>query len=88
MARLELENADMAGLGAGASADIIFEMGLAYASGRDGEMDLVAAHKWLNIAAIKGSARAAQLRTEVAQSMSKAELARALRQARQWMTEH
>lgn len=88
MARIELENADMAGLGAGTNADIIFEMGLAFASGRNGEMDLVSAHKWLNIAAIKGSARAAAMRTEIAQTMTKPELASALRQARQWMTEH
>ncbi|MEO1746886.1 MAG: sel1 repeat family protein, partial [Pseudomonadota bacterium] len=41
-----------------------------------------------NIAAIKGSPRAAALRSEIAETMSKAELARALREARQWMTQH
>ena len=44
MARLELENVEFAGLGAGANADILFEMGLACATGRDGETDLIAAH--------------------------------------------
>ncbi|WP_349364093.1 MAG: sel1 repeat family protein [Roseitalea porphyridii] len=88
MARLEIENADFAGLGANANADILFEMGLACATGRDGATDLVAAHKWFNIAAIKGSARAGALRAEIAETMSKAELAKALRDAREWMTRH
>ena len=52
------------------------------------ETDLIAAHKWFNIAAIKGSDRAAEMRSELAASMSKAELAEALRAAREWMTMH
>ena len=48
-------------------------------------MDLVAAHKWLNIAAIKGSERAASLRADLARNMTKADLAAALRAARDWM---
>ena len=51
-------------------------------------LDLVAAHKWLNIAAIKGSERAALLRADLGRSMSKTELAKALRAAREWMTVH
>jgi hypothetical protein len=49
---------------------------------------MVAAHKWFNIAAIKGSQRAAELRSEVSATMSKVEIARALREAREWMTMH
>jgi uncharacterized protein len=63
-------------------------MGLMYATGRECGQDLVAAHKWLNIAAIKGSDRAAELRADVAATMSKSELAAALRAAREWMTMH
>jgi TPR repeat protein len=59
-----------------------------YASGRDCEADMVAAHKWFNIAAIKGSERAAELRAELAGSMTKPEIVRALREAREWMTTH
>jgi uncharacterized protein len=59
-----------------------------YATGRGCGIDLVAAHKWLNIAAIKGCERAAELRQDVAQTMSKLELAEALRAAREWMTMH
>ena len=75
-------------IGANAQADILFELGLMYATGRDCEADVVAAHKWFNIAAIKGSARAADLRAELAANMSKADIARALREAREWMTLH
>jgi uncharacterized protein len=49
---------------------------------------MVAAHKWFNIAAIKGSDRAAQVRAELSATISKPELARALREAREWMTMH
>ena len=68
--------------------DALFEMGLKYATGRGCDVDLVAAHKWLNIAAIKGSDRAAELRSDLAASMSKTQLAEALRAAREWMTMH
>ena len=69
-------------------ADALCEMGLKYATGRGCSVDLIAAHKWLNIAAIKGSDRAAELRSDVAASMSKLQLAEALRAAREWMTMH
>ncbi|RUZ13341.1 sel1 repeat family protein, partial [Mesorhizobium sp. M7A.F.Ca.US.006.04.2.1] len=62
--------------------------GMMYATGRDCETDVVAAHKWFNIAAIKGSARAAELRSELSAAMSKVEIATALREAREWMTMH
>lgn len=67
---------------------ILLEMGMKYAIGRDCEIDVVEAHKWLNIAAIRGNEKAAQLRNRVAATMSKSELAAALRGAREWMTAH
>ncbi len=88
MARFEVLDGNLGSMGATAQADILFEMGLMYATGRDCETDLVAAHKWFNIAAIKGCDHAAELRAEVAYSMTKLELARALREAREWMTAH
>ena len=57
-------------------------------TGRDCDADMVAAHKWFNIAAIKGSTRAAELRSELSASMSKSDIATALREAREWMTMH
>jgi TPR repeat protein len=85
MARYEMLEA---GIGSTAQADILFELGLMYASGRDCEADMVAAHEWFNIAAIKGSERAAELRAELAGSMTNPEIVRALREAREWMTTH
>jgi uncharacterized protein len=88
MARFEMLDGNFGAIGANAQADILFELGMMYATGRDCETDMVAAHKWFNIAAIKGSARAAELRAELTATMSKAEIARALREAREWMTMH
>jgi len=85
MARFEMHDA---GIGANTQAEILFELGMMYATGRDCDVDLIAAHKWFNIAAIKGSGRAAELRAELSATMSKAEIARALREAREWMTVH
>lgn len=69
-------------------ADVLFRLGMMYVQGRDCEKDLVAAHKWLNIAAIRGSGQAARARAELSSNMSKTEIARALREARAWMTMH
>jgi uncharacterized protein len=88
MARFEILEAGLGAMGTNAQADILFELGMMYATGRDCEADMVAAHKWFNIAAIKGSPRAAQLRAELAEQMSKADIAKALREAREWMTMH
>ena len=88
MARFEMLEAGVGAIGATAQADILFELGMMYATGRDCDTDVVAAHKWFNIAAIKGSTRAAELRSELSATMSKIEIARALREAREWMTLH
>jgi uncharacterized protein len=88
MARFEYSSAETATMGADAQGDILFNMGMMYATGRDCGTDLIAAHKWFNIAAIKGSERAAEMRAELSASMSKFEIAQALRAAREWMTTH
>ena len=71
---------------ASAVPDVLFERGLYWASGRSGVVNLVAAHKWFNLAALKGRADAIQLRREVAAMMSEVEIAMAQREARAWMT--
>ena len=68
--------------------DVLFERGLYWASGRSGVVNLVAAHKWFNLAALKGRTDAVGLRREVAEMMSEAEIAAAQREARAWMTAH
>src|SRR6266446_8333982 len=71
---------------ASAIADVLFERGLYWASGRSGVVNLGAAHKWFNLAAVKGRADAIQMRREVAEMMSEVEIALAQREARAWMT--
>lgn len=88
MARFEMNASDMATMGGETRADILCDMGLMYATGRGCPVDLVAAHKWLNIAAIKGCDRAAELRADLTYQMTKLEIAAALRAAREWMTIH
>jgi uncharacterized protein len=73
---------------ASAIPDVLFERGLYWASGRSGVVNLVAAHKWFNLAAVKGRADAIQMRREVAEMMSEVEIAVAQREARAWMTAH
>ena len=70
------------------TADTIFELGLMYASGREVPVDLITAHKWFNIAAMKGHSEAAQLRREVAAEMQDAEIGQAQRAARDWLKAH
>ena len=88
MARFEISTTEMATMGGEARAEIFCDMGLMYATGRGVEVDLVSAHKWLNIAAIMGCERASELRADLAATMSKTDLALALRAAREWMTVH
>jgi TPR repeat protein len=73
---------------AGANGDLLFDLGMLFASGRSGPVDLVAAHKWFNLAALKGRVDAILLRREVAEMMSEFEIALAQREARAWMTAH
>ena len=68
--------------------DALFERGLYWASGRSGVVNLVAAHKWFNLAALKGRADAISLRREVAELMSDIEIATAQREARAWICAH
>ena len=73
---------------ASAMSDVLFERGLYWASGRSGVVNLVAAHKWFNLAALKGRTDAIAMRREVAELMSETEIAAAQREARAWMTAH
>jgi hypothetical protein len=73
---------------AGALSDALFERGMYWASGRSGLVDLIAAHKWFNLAALKGRKDAIALRQEVAGQMSEAEISAAQREARAWATTH
>jgi hypothetical protein len=89
MARLDLGTPDLAAMGGQVvTAEILLQMGLDCASGRSGEADLIAAHKWFNIAASKGCSEAVRYRREIAEELSASEIAEAQRAAREWLTLH
>lgn len=89
MARFEMTGLEPATLGQGTlTADAFYDLGIRYAVGNAVPADLVVAHKWFNIAALKGNKEAVQQRQEIAANMSPAEIAAALREARAWLTSH
>ena len=71
-----------------ASAEACLAMGMKYCIGHGVAQNNVAAHKWFNIAAIKGNEKAKSYRLELSQEMSGSEIAEAQRQARQFLTLH
>jgi TPR repeat protein len=87
MARLEMPEGAASGQ-APVTADTMFELGMMYASGREVPIDLIVAHKWFNIAAMKGHGEAARLRREIATEMADAEIGQAQRAARDWLKAH
>ena len=89
MARLEMSGLELNGVAAaGGTPDALFELGLMYCAGRDVELDLVSAHKWFNLAAMRGNEDAKRYRMEIAHEMSRAEIAEAQRHAREWLSRH
>jgi TPR repeat protein len=74
--------------GAGGTPDALFELGLMHCAGRDGALDLINAHKWFNLAAIRGNDAAKQYRMEISREMSRTEIAEAQRLAREWLARH
>jgi len=74
--------------GAGGTPDALFELGLMHCAGRDGALDLVNAHKWFNLAAMRGNDAAKQYRMEISREMSRTEVAEAQRLARECLARH
>ena len=67
----------------GGDIDACFELGVSFSAGADGcPLDLIAAHKWFNIAALGGNERAMTCRAEIAEDMTAREIVEAQRQAR------
>src|SRR6185312_15679990 len=70
------------------NADECFALGMIHSAGAGVAVDLVQAHKWFNIAAMRGHRDAAPLRREIAEQMSDAEIGSAQRTARDWLRTH
>ncbi len=89
MARMETDGAGMAvKADTRPDAEHFFDLGVLYATGRDVEQDLVAAHKWFNLAAVNGYREAAYHRQQIAGEMSAKDIAVAQRAAREWLRLH
>lgn len=89
MARFDLGTIDSEVLGGqGGSADALFELGMMYSIGRDVDVDLIQAHKWFNLAALRGNQAARTYRTEISQEMTREEIGLAQREAREWLREN
>jgi TPR repeat protein len=70
------------------NAEDLFELGILCAA-RDGvDADLIAAHKWFNLAAMRGHIEAVYHRHQIADEMSAPEIAAAQRAAREWLRQH
>ena len=89
MARRETGAFEINGLApSGSMPDALLELGLMYCTGRDVDLDLVSAHKWFNLAAMRGNASAKVYRMEIAREMTRVQIADAQRQAREWLARH
>ena len=71
-----------------ANAEDCFGLGMVFSAGAGVAVDLVQAHKWFNIAAMRGHSDAARLRREIAEQMSDSEIGCAQRAARDWLKAH
>jgi TPR repeat protein len=70
------------------SADALFELGMKYCLGREVSQSYIEAHKWFNIAALKGNDAAKFYRSDISREMTAADIAEAQRQARSMLTLH
>ncbi|HVV28997.1 MAG TPA: hypothetical protein VHC40_13625 [Rhizomicrobium sp.] len=66
-------------------ADALYNLGLAYSTGQGVGVDLVVAHKWFNLAAVRGIEAAKSWRNQLAGEMSAGQVAQAQRLAREWL---
>jgi uncharacterized protein len=65
-----------------------YTLGVAYSTGSHGVgCDLIEAHKWFNLAAVKGHAEAQMCRADVSDEMTAREIAEAQRRARAWIVQ-
>lgn len=65
-----------------------FDLGVAFSTGASGvKVDLIEAHKWFNLAAVKGHEESQLCRAEISEEMTAREIAEAQREARAWLAQ-
>jgi TPR repeat protein len=69
--------------------DALLDLAFACSTGAQGRpIDLIMAHTWFNLAALAGSQEAQYCRTDIADQMTRSEIAEAQRSARTWLASH
>ncbi|WP_057882001.1 SEL1-like repeat protein [Tsuneonella troitsensis] len=64
----------------------LYDLGVAYSTGSHGvSCDLIEAHKWFNLAAVRGHEEAAWCRADISDEMTARDIAEAQRRAREWL---
>jgi len=67
-------------------ADALYNLGLAYSTGQGVGVDFIAAHKWFNLAAVRGVEEAKAWRAQISREMDAGQISEAQRQAREWLS--
>ena len=67
-------------------AEALYNLGLAYSTGQGVGIDLIAAHKWFNLAAVRGVEAAKSWRNQLAAEMQPSQIAQAQKLAREWLS--
>lgn len=89
MARYEIADSSQGSFAnADDNAELFFQLGMKYSIGRDVTVDYVEAHKWFNLAAMRGNRAAVEYRQELAEEMSTVDIASAQRAARDYLSLH
>ena len=89
MGRYELPEIELALAGcAPMGGEALYELGMMHAAGNGVPVDFVSAHKWFNLAAMKGCADGARMRREIAAEMTDSEIGQAQHAAREWLKQH
>lgn len=71
------------------SAEEMYRMGIeASTAAEGGDLDLVTAHKWFNLAALQGHEDAVFYRKQLTVEMDSRQIASAQRSAREWLKKH
>lgn len=90
MARVEFDSYEPVPIPGGSSniADELFNKGLDCSVRAEGEARLIEAHKWFNLAALKGNKQAIQYRQEISEELGREKVLEAQRAARKWLKSH
>ena len=88
MAFTDMQIAEAHAAVVGGAPEDLYRLGLIYSTGNGGEVDLVQAHMWFNLAALRGSQSAKDCRKELADQMTTAQVAAAQKAAREWLNRY